>query len=149
MLFRSYAWLRKLIVWPLRNQSAFKECGIEVSGMEKIDVDAYEKNLLRVLENEASKVVIDEDHPEKYLVALDWINGRRTPFANQKLSACISGINLGTDAPAMMRALLESTAFGARAIIEAFEEGGVKIEKIMAIGGVARKSKLGDRKSVV
>lgn len=138
-----YAWLRKLIVWPLRNQSAFKECGIEVSGMEKIDVDAYEKNLLRVLENEASKVVIDEDHPEKYLVALDWINGRRTPFANQKLSACISGINLGTDAPAMMRALLESTAFGARAIIEAFEEGGVKIEKIMAIGGVARKSKLG------
>jgi L-ribulokinase len=42
-----------------------------------------------------------------------------------------------------MRALLESTAYGARAIIETFEEGGIHIEKIMAIGGVARKSILG------
>src|SRR5574344_169719 len=138
-----YAWLRNLITWPVKHQEAFKDCGVTVEGLDRLNVEAYEKNLLRMLENEAAKVTIDIDHPEKWLVALDWVNGRRTPFANQKLSASISGINLGTDAPAMMRALLESTAFGARAIIEAFEEGGVKIEKIMAIGGVARKSKLG------
>src|SRR5574344_2031577 len=138
-----YAWLRNLITWPVKHQEAFKECGVSVDGLDKVNVDAYEKYILRVIENEAAKITIDVDHPDKWLVALDWVNGRRTPFTNQKLSASISGINLGTDAPAMMRALLESTAFGARAIIEAFEAGGVEIKKVMAIGGVARKSKLG------
>lgn len=137
-----YAWLRNLITWPLKNQKAFVKAKSVVPGMDKVDVEKYEKSILRVLESEAEKVVPSEN-PDSWLVALDWINGRRTPFANQKLSASISGITLGTDAPAFMRALLESTAFGARAIIEAFEAGGVKIEKIMAIGGVARKSVLG------
>lgn len=53
------------------------------------------------------------------------------------------GISLGTDASDFFRMLLESTAFGARAIIECFESGGLQIERIAAIGGVARKSILG------
>jgi L-ribulokinase len=138
-----YAWLRNIITWPLKNQNVFTECGAKIKGLNKVDVEAYEKNMIRVIEHEAEKIKIDADHPEKWLVALDWVNGRRTPFANQKLSAAITGITLGTDAPALMRALYESTAFGARAIIEAFEDGGVEIKKIMAIGGVARKSVLG------
>lgn len=136
-----YAWLRNLLMWPLKNLGIFTEAGVDVGG--KLDIEAIEKNLIRVLEIEAEKLEICGENPEKYLVATDWVNGRRTPYANQKLTAAISGINLGTDAPAMMRALYEATAFGARAIIEAFEKGGIKIEKIMAIGGVARKSKLG------
>src|SRR5574344_80069 len=138
-----YAWLRNIITWPIKHQNVFKECGVKIKGIEKLDAGADEKSMIRVIEHEAEKITIDENHPEKWLVALDWVNGRRTPFANQKLSATISGITLGTDAPALMRALYESTAFGARAIIEAFEEGGVEINKIMAIGGVARKSTLG------
>ena len=55
----------------------------------------------------------------------------------------MSGIRLGTDAPAFMRMLLEATAFGSRAIIECFEKNGIKIEKIIAVGGVARKSSVG------
>lgn len=124
-----YAWFRKLLMWPLRN----------FAGMDPSFVEEVEKKLLRELEKEAEHYDPAETSP----VALDWINGRRTPWANQKLCAAISGLNLGTDAPAVMRALLESTAYGARAIIETFEEGGIHIEKIMAIGGVARKSILG------
>ena len=124
-----YAWFRKLLMWPLRN----------VAGMDPAFVEEVEKKLLRELEKEAENYDPAETSP----VALDWINGRRTPWANQKLCAAIQGLNLGTDAPAIMRALLESTAYGARAIIETFEEGGIHIEKIMAIGGVARKSILG------
>ncbi|HPX13533.1 MAG TPA: ribulokinase [Treponemataceae bacterium] len=124
-----YAWFRKLLMWPLRN----------FAGMDPAFVEEVEKNLLRELEKEAENYDPAETSP----VALDWINGRRTPWANQKLCAAIQGLNLGTDAPAIMRALLESTAYGARAIIETFEEGGIHIEKIMAIGGVARKSILG------
>ena len=128
-----YAWLRNLLVWPLKNLSALDP---DAKG---IDTEKIEKNLLRALEEAAGKV----EPSESSVVALDWINGRRTPYANQKLTAAIAGLNLGTDAPTLMRALLESTAFGARSIIETFEKGGIKIEKVMAIGGVARKSKLG------
>ncbi len=128
-----YAWFRNLLMWPVKNLVAADPAA------KGLDVEAIEKNLVRRLEEAAESIPPSESSP----VALDWVNGRRTPFANQKLAAAITGIKLGTDAPMVMRALLESTAFGARAIIEAFEAGGVKIERIMAIGGVARKSKLG------
>jgi len=128
-----YAWFRNLLMWPLKNPVT-----ADVS-LSAADIERIEKNLLRALEKEAGNI----SPSESSVLALDWVNGRRTPYANQKLTAAITGINLGTDAPTVMRALLESTAFGARAIIEAFESGGIAIEKIMAIGGVARKSKLG------
>ncbi|NLG19654.1 MAG: ribulokinase [Fibrobacter sp.] len=126
-----YAWFRNILMWPVHNLVA--------SEAEGLDIEKIEKSILRALEAAASKI----EPVDSAVLALDWVNGRRTPFANQNLSAAITGITLGTDAPAMMRALYESTAFGARSIIECFEEGGLKIEKIMAIGGVARKSKLG------
>ncbi len=128
-----YAWFRNLLMWPVNNLVA------NDPKAKNIDLEKIEKNLLRTLEEAAASI----EPKESSVLALDWVNGRRTPFANQNLAAAITGINLGTDAPAIMRSLLESTAFGARAIIECFEAGGIKIEKIMAIGGVARKSKLG------
>ncbi len=127
-----YAWFRNLVMWPIKNLVANDPDA-------KVDVEKIEKNVLRELETAAANI----EPSVSSVVALDWVNGRRTPFANQKLAAAMSGITLGTDAPMMMRALLEATAYGARAIIETFEEGGIKIEKIMAIGGVARKSKIG------
>jgi len=124
-----YAWFRNLLMWPIRL----------IAASSGFDVAQVEKTLIAKLEAAAEGI----EPSESSVLALDWVNGRRTPWANQKLTAAIAGINLGTDAPTVMRALLESTAYGARAIIEAFEAGGIKIEKIMAIGGVARKSKLG------
>jgi L-ribulokinase len=75
-------------------------------------------------------------------VALDWHNGRRTPDADQALTGALAGISLGTDAPAVYRALIESAAFGSRAIVERLRSEGVKVERVAAIGGVARKSPL-------
>jgi len=120
-------------MWPVKHAVA------NDPSMASIDVEKIEKNLLRHLEEAAASI----EPSESSVLALDWVNGRRTPYANQKLTAAITGINLGTDAPTVMRALLEATSFGARAIIEAFEKDGIKIDKIMAIGGVARKSKIG------
>jgi L-ribulokinase len=128
-----YAWFRNLLMWPVRNLITSDP------DVKNLDIEKIEKNILRTLEEAAANIEPDESS----VVALDWINGRRTPFANQNLSAALTGITLGTDAPTLMRALLESTAFGARSIIECFEESGLTISKIMAIGGVARKSKLG------
>ncbi len=90
------------------------------------------------LERAASAV----DPGESSVLALDWLNGRRTPDANQKLKGAVVGLTLGTSAPALYRALIEATAFGTRAIVERFEQEGVAIKKIRGIGGVARKSPL-------
>ncbi|NLM00495.1 MAG: ribulokinase [Treponema sp.] len=124
-----FAWFRNLLMWPYKNLSNTQDDALE----------AFEKKILPALENEAAKIPVSEQS----LIALDWINGRRTPYADQSLTAAIQGITLGTDAPSVLKALLESAAFGARAIIECFENGGIHIEKVVAIGGVARKSTLG------
>ncbi len=68
------------------------------------------------------------------------MNGRRTPDANQRLKGAITGIQLGTDAPRIYRALVEATAFGSRAIVERFRAAGIRIDSAIAIGGVATKS---------
>ncbi|WP_373237557.1 ribulokinase [Cohaesibacter celericrescens] len=72
--------------------------------------------------------------------ALDWLNGRRTPDADQTVRAMLSGLHLGSTAPSIYRALIEATAFGSRAIVERFEEQGIPVKSVVAIGGIARKS---------
>ncbi len=74
--------------------------------------------------------------------ALDWLNGRRTPDADQTVRAMIAGLHLGSTAPSVYRALIEATACGGRAIIERFVEQGIPVKKVVAIGGIARKSDL-------
>ncbi|MFV0332713.1 MAG: ribulokinase [Tropicimonas sp.] len=74
--------------------------------------------------------------------ALDWLNGRRTPDADQTVRAMIAGLHLGSSAPSVYRALIEATACGGRAIIERFVEQGIPVKKVVGIGGIARKSDL-------
>ncbi|WP_116134289.1 ribulokinase [Tropicimonas sp. IMCC34043] len=74
--------------------------------------------------------------------ALDWLNGRRTPDADQAVRAMIAGLHLGSTAPSIYRALIEATAFGGRAIVERFEAEGIPVKKVVGIGGIARRSDL-------
>ena len=94
-----------------------------------------EKILIK-LADEASQLAIEETG----LLALDWLNGRRSPFADQTLKGAIVGLTLGTSAAKIFRALVEATAFGARAINEQFIQYGVDIKKVIATGGIAKKS---------
>jgi L-ribulokinase len=77
---------------------------------------------------------------ESAIIALDWMNGRRTPDANQEVKGAIMGLTLASDAPRIFKALVEATAFGSRAIVERFAREGVQIKEIIALGGVAKKS---------
>lgn len=79
---------------------------------------------------------------ESGLVALDWWNGNRSCLADANLSGMITGLTLRTKPEEIYRALLESTAFGMRAIFEEFEKGGIAAEEIYACGGIVRKNPL-------
>jgi L-ribulokinase len=92
--------------------------------------------MIPLLTQEAEKLPVETNKE----FAIDWMNGRRTPYANQLLKGAIAGLSLGTDAPRLFRTLVESTAFGAKKIMDRFIEEGVKIDAIIALGGVAKKS---------
>ncbi|GIF77687.1 ribulokinase [Asanoa siamensis] len=71
------------------------------------------------------------------LIALDWWNGNRSLLVNHDLSGLIIGLTLATRPEDVYRALLESTAYGTRMIIEAFEAAGVPVNEIVVAGGLA------------
>ncbi|MGK5518197.1 ribulokinase [Micromonospora sp. URMC 107] len=70
------------------------------------------------------------------LIALDWWNGNRSLLVNHDLSGMIVGLTLATRPQDVYRALLESTAFGTRMIIEAFVEAGVPVDDLVVAGGL-------------
>ena len=74
------------------------------------------------------------------LLALDWNNGNRTILVDPRLSGLLLGTTLHTTRAEIYRALIEATAFGARAIIERIEKYGVKVQRIVCAGGIAEKS---------
>jgi len=128
------AWYKDILTWPthhiLMNSNVIDE------NQKQLLKEEIENNLIRNLTLEAEKIPLSEVVP----VALDWINGRRTPDANQELKMAISNLSLGTKAPHIFKALVNAICFGAKKIVDRFEEEGVKIEKVIGIGGVARKS---------
>ena len=77
---------------------------------------------------------------ESGLLCLDWHNGNRTVLVDQRLTGLLAGMTLHTTPAEIYRALVEATAFGARAIVERFEEYGVTIDRIVNCGGISAKN---------
>jgi L-ribulokinase len=72
------------------------------------------------------------------LIALDWNNGNRSVLVDHDLSGLILGLTLSTRAEDIYRALIESTAFGTRKIIETFEASGLQVRELFVAGGLLR-----------
>jgi L-ribulokinase len=79
---------------------------------------------------------------EAGLVALDWNNGNRTILVDPRLTGLIVGQTLHTTRAEVYRALIEATAFGARAIVERLIAYGVPVERVVCCGGIAEKNPL-------
>jgi L-ribulokinase len=76
------------------------------------------------------------------LLALDWNNGNRTILVDPRLTGLILGQTLHTTRAEIYRALVEATAFGARAIVERLQEYGVPVDRVVCCGGIAEKNDL-------
>jgi L-ribulokinase len=76
------------------------------------------------------------------LVALDWEGGNRSVLVDGRLSGTIVGLTLATTAPEIYRALLESTAFGTRMIVEEFGASGVPVTEFVVAGGLTKSPPL-------
>ncbi len=72
------------------------------------------------------------------LIALDWFGGNRSVLVDHNLSGVIVGQTLATKPEDVYRALVESTAFGARMIVETFEKSGVPVEEFVVAGGLLK-----------
>ncbi len=120
-----YAWLKRLLAWPVNNMLD-----------DKAKAEEIEDRLLFRLGEEASKLPLRLDAP----IATDYFNGRRSPDPDSGLTGSIMGLTLGTSAPELYHALAEATAFATRAILDHLMNGGVEVEKLIAVGGIPQKS---------
>lgn len=129
-----YAWFSNLLMWPV-DEIISKLSWLDIKTREKISQETADRII-----SELSRKAESIQGEDTALIALDWLNGRRTPDANQALKGAISGLTLGSDAPGIFKALVEATAFGSRMINERFISEGVRIDGVIALGGVAKKN---------
>lgn len=128
------AWFKDVLAWPIEELVlASDTLSDDVKQTLRAEIEA---NFIKKLSEQAAAIPLSESIP----IALDWVNGRRTPDANQQLKSAFSQLSLGTKAPHMFKALVNAICFGAKRIVDRFEEEGVPIKTVIGIGGVARKS---------
>jgi L-ribulokinase len=129
-----YAWFKRVLLWPVEAILA-PSLPTDREAKEKL-LRHVSDRLIPLLSEEAAKVPVSESA----VLAVDWMNGRRTPDANQRLKGTIAGLSLGSSAPLIFRALVEATAYGSKAIVDRFLAAGIRIDSVTAIGGIPLKS---------
>lgn len=130
----TYAWFKNLLAWPV--ETLLKSSSIVTPDIaEKLKAELLDK-IVPELTRQAAALPLDESSE----LAIDWLNGRRTPDANQELKGAVTGLNLGSDAPRLFKAWVEATCFGAKAIVDRFNKEGVPVKGLIGMGGVAKKS---------
>lgn len=130
-----YSWYRELLTWPLTEMSELLPFKNE--GEKDKYVKSVHNKLIDCLCEKALSVEDDED-----LIVIDWFNGRRYPMINESVKGAVTGLTLGTDAVTLFRSIVLSTIFGSRRIFDSFITRGIKIDEIITVGGVAKKSPL-------
>lgn len=130
----TYAWFKNVLAWPVTNLLKSSSV-ITADAAAKLQDELLDK-LIPELTRQAAAIPLDENNE----LAIDWLNGRRTPDADQLLKGAITGLSLGSEAPHLFRAWVEATCFGAKAIVDRFNHEGVPVKGLIGLGGVARKS---------
>ena len=129
-----YAWFKSVLAWPLEHLVANSSLLDDATKQQLLD-----ETLDRIIPalSEAAAQIPPE---QSAALAIDWMNGRRTPDANQRLTGALFNLSLASDAPVLFRALVEATCFGAKRIVDRFRREGVPVKGLIGLGGVAKKS---------
>lgn len=117
-----YAWYKRLLGWSLKFVA---------------DVPELEDRILAELTRQAEQLPLTADD----MIAVDWFNGRRSPDDDPLATGKLLNLTLATSAPEIFKALVEATAFGSRAINERLADEGLRIDTILAVGGISKKSR--------
>ena len=117
-----YAWYKRLLGWSLRCIA---------------DMPDLEDRILGELTRQAEQIPVTADD----MIAVDWFNGRRSPDDDPLATGQLTNLTLATTAPEIFKALVEATAFGSRAINERLADEGLRIDTILAVGGISKKSR--------
>ena len=128
------AWFRDILLWPIENV-VHTSPALTEKQRSHLMADARAR-IIPELSAAAARIPISESLP----VALDWINGRRSPDADQHLKSAIANLSLGSSAPHVFKALVHAICFGSKKIVDRFEAEGMSIHSVIGVGGVARKS---------
>src|SRR5690625_7158342 len=80
-----YAWFRDLVNWPVQTLLASTDA-LDEATRKKLTEEIEDKTLV-ALGDAASQIPPGETG----ITALDWVNGRRTPDADQTLTMAIAG----------------------------------------------------------
>ncbi|HEY5748139.1 MAG TPA: ribulokinase [Chryseolinea sp.] len=130
----TYAWFKDLLLWP--SEALLKSSSLISPELADKLSEELSGKIIPELSRQAIALPLDEAGE----LGIDWLNGRRTPDANQLLKGAMTGLNLGTDAPRLFRAWVEATCFGAKAIVDRFNDENVPVKGLIGLGGVARRS---------
>ena len=117
-----YAWYKRLLGWSLKFVA---------------DEPELEDKILAELTRQAEQLPLTADD----MIAVDWFNGRRSPDDDPLATGKLLNLTLATSAPEIFKALVEATAFGSRAINERLADEGLRIDTILAVGGISKKSR--------
>jgi L-ribulokinase len=124
-----FAWFKNILIWPIYSLDG-------LSLLSEKEKELLTKEILSKLNDEAAALELESTD----LIASDWLNGRRTPFADLTLKGGFSGISLATTPAQIFKSLVEATAFGSKAILEHLENVGVKVTEVIGVGGISLKS---------
>ena len=130
-----FAWFRDTIIWSfvkILPKTSFGK-NIPISQMKKLK-EELKNSVYQVLTKEGKNI----KPAESGLLAIDWFNGRRTPDADQSLRGALIGMNLGSLPPAIYKSIVESTAFGAKRIVQQFKKEGISLNSVIACGGLSK-----------
>ncbi|MFN9680483.1 MAG: ribulokinase, partial [Bacteroidota bacterium] len=120
-----YAWFKNLLLKP--SLQIIEESDMLSNDQKKELIHSLDSNLLHKLSQQADELTLEITST----IAVDWLNGRRTPDAEQRLEGAMSNLNLGTEAPQVFRALVEATCFGSKAIVDRFIQEGIPVKGII------------------
>lgn len=130
----AFAWYKNLLAWPIKNILS-KTSLVDRATADQLAAEMMEGILEELGKHADALPLLEEDE-----LAVDWLNGRRTPDANQLLKAAFTGLDLASDAARIFRSLVEATCFGARKIVDRFRDEGIPVKGLIGMGGVAKKS---------